>query len=112
MPGDTHGRCFCPAEGPLCSFCREAVLTRRLVRRAEKRGEAWGRQVFRLRSDGTWPNWDEDTTGRLQPAAHRRVADLHSDPGVLDRLARACAYHAGVAFRDELRRQRLASREP
>jgi hypothetical protein len=65
--------------------------------------------VFRQRPDGTWPGWDEDATGRLRPAAHRRVADLHDDPGVLDRLARACAYHAGVGYRDEQRRQRLVS---
>jgi hypothetical protein len=108
MSADAHGRCFCPPGGPLCSFCRDAVLTRRLVRMAERRGDAWGRGVFRRRPDGTWPVWDEDTSGRLQAAAHRRVSDLHTDPGVLDRLARACAYHAGVAYRDEQRR-RLAS---
>jgi hypothetical protein len=101
MALDSLGRCFCTDNSPLCSFCVEATLTRRFLRIAERIGDAWGRDVYRRRPAGTWPKWDEDTTGNLQPTAARLVAHLHGDSGVLDRLARACAYHAGMAYRDE-----------
>ena len=104
MTLDSIGRCFCPEAGPLCSFCVEATLTRRLVRVAERVGDAWGRDVHRRRPDGAWPTWDTDTTGNLQATARRLVDHLHADRGVLDRLARTCAYHAGMAYRDEQRR--------
>lgn len=108
MALDSFGRCFCTSNGHLCSFCIEATLTRRLLRVAERIGAAWGRDVHRRRPDGAWPKWDEDASGNLRPTAARLVAHLHQDPGVLDRLARTCAYHAGMAYRDEQRRSRPA----
>jgi hypothetical protein len=104
MALDSLGRCFCTEAGPLCSFCVEATLTRRLVRSAERIGDAWGRDVHQRRPEGVWPKWDADTTGNLRPTAIRLVGHLHADGGVLDRLARTCAYHAGMAYRDEQRR--------
>jgi hypothetical protein len=109
MKPDPLGRCFCRESGPLCSFCVEATLTRKLRRVAERIGDAWGRDVYRRRPDGTWPHWDEDTTGNLQRTAVRLVVNLHTDPGILDRLARTCAYHAGVGYADERKRRTARS---
>jgi hypothetical protein len=109
MSLDSLGRCHCREGGPLCGYCVEATLTRQLQRVAQRIGDAWGRDVYRRRPDGTWPHWDADTTGNLRPSAFRLVAHLHRDPGVLDRLARACAYHAGAAYRDEQKRHATGS---
>jgi len=98
------GPCFCREGAPLCSFCVDATLTRKFQRLAERLGDTWGRSVYRRRPVGAWPTWDTDTSGNLRPTAFRLVAHLHRDPGVLDRLARTCAYHAAVAYRDEAKR--------
>jgi hypothetical protein len=96
--------CFCSGTAPLCAACVEGALTRPLLRAAQKRGEQWGRRVYAKRPDGTWPHWDEDITGRLRNRAFDLVRSMHDDAKVLDRLARACAYHGGVAYREAKRR--------
>jgi hypothetical protein len=96
--------CFCSKTSPLCNACVEAALTRPLLRAVERSGRRWGTSVFRRRPDGTWPHWDDPSSGRLRAEAFRLVAGAATDAGVLDRLARACAYHAGMAYREAQRR--------
>jgi hypothetical protein len=96
--------CFCSKKSPLCSACVEAALSRPLLRVVERAGRQWGNSVFRRRPDGTWPHWDDPSSGRLRAEAFRLVAGTATDAGVLDRLARACAYHAGMAYREAQRR--------
>jgi hypothetical protein len=98
-------KCFCAARASLCAACVEAALTRPLLRAAQRRGEQWGRRVYLKRPDGTWPHWDQDITGRLHATAFELVRGMHDDANVLDRLARACAYHGGVAYREAKRRR-------
>jgi hypothetical protein len=104
--GPSAEKCFCMGTAGLCSACVEAALTRPLLRAAQKRGERWGRKVYAKRTDGDWPHWDKDVTGRLRARAFELVRGMHDDAKVVERLARACAYHGGVAYREAKRGRR------
>jgi hypothetical protein len=103
-------KCFCTGTAGLCAACVEAALTRPLLRAAQKRGERWGQTVYVKRPDGDWPHWDNDITGRLRARAFELVGGMHDDAKVVERLARACAYHGGVAYREAKRRAHAGQR--